>query len=141
MNWGVKISLALAIFMVAVASAGIYMVSKDTDTLEEYDYYEQGLQYDAVMEQKQNLQQHGAMPNLTVTADTLMIAFVQPGNAGQLSLRRPSDRAEDTAVPFALSGTVYQLSVAALSRGLWEVKLEWESSGTRYLHEQRIFLN
>lgn len=141
MNWGVKISLVLAVFMIAIVSAGIYMVSRDTDTLEDYDYYEQGLQYDAVMEQKQNLLKHGAVPTLSVAADSLFIEFVKPGNAGQLLLRRPSDRSEDTVVAFDVSGTVYQLPVAELSRGLWEVKLEWASNGTLYLHEQRIFIN
>ena len=46
MNWGVKITIALALFMVLIVSFGIYMVSNDTDTLVAEDYYERGLNYD-----------------------------------------------------------------------------------------------
>lgn len=46
MNWGTKIALALALFMALIVSFGIYMVSKDTDSLVAEDYYERGLNYD-----------------------------------------------------------------------------------------------
>lgn len=46
MNWGVKIVIALALFMALIVSFGVYMVSKDTDSLVAEDYYERGLNYD-----------------------------------------------------------------------------------------------
>ncbi|HWK59311.1 MAG TPA: FixH family protein [Parapedobacter sp.] len=46
MNWGIKIVIALASFMVLIVSFGIYMVSTDTDSLVAEDYYERGLNYD-----------------------------------------------------------------------------------------------
>ncbi|HWK99283.1 MAG TPA: FixH family protein [Parapedobacter sp.] len=46
MNWGIKIVIALASFMVLIVSFGVYMVSTDTDTLVAEDYYERGLNYD-----------------------------------------------------------------------------------------------
>ncbi|MGV3760989.1 FixH family protein [Parapedobacter sp.] len=46
MNWGVKIVIALALFMALIISFGIYMVSTDTDSLVHEDYYERGLNYD-----------------------------------------------------------------------------------------------
>ena len=46
MNWGLKIVIALASFMVLIVSFGIYMVSQNTDSLVAEDYYERGLNYD-----------------------------------------------------------------------------------------------
>ncbi|WP_262246589.1 FixH family protein [Parapedobacter soli] len=46
MNWGVKIVIALASFMVLIVSFGVYMVNMDTDSLVAEDYYERGLNYD-----------------------------------------------------------------------------------------------
>ena len=46
MNWGIKIVIALASFMVLIVSFGVYMVTTDTDTLVAEDYYERGLNYD-----------------------------------------------------------------------------------------------
>lgn len=50
MNWGTKIAVALALFMVLIGSFGIYMVSQDTDSLVAEDYYERGLNYDRLRE-------------------------------------------------------------------------------------------
>lgn len=38
--------MALALFMALIVSFGVYMVSKDTDSLVAEDYYERGLNYD-----------------------------------------------------------------------------------------------
>jgi len=46
MNWGTKIVIALALFMALIVSFGVYMVSRDTDSLVAEDYYERGLNYD-----------------------------------------------------------------------------------------------
>ncbi len=46
MNWGTKIVIALALFIILIASFGIYMVTQDSDSLIYEDYYERGLNYD-----------------------------------------------------------------------------------------------
>lgn len=46
MNWGLKIVISLALFVALIVSFGVYMVSKDTDSLVAPDYYERGLNYD-----------------------------------------------------------------------------------------------
>lgn len=46
MNWGIKIAIALAAFIALIVSFGVYMVSRDTDSLVAEDYYERGLNYD-----------------------------------------------------------------------------------------------
>lgn len=46
MNWGTKIVIALALFMVLIISFGIYMVTHADDPLVAEDYYERGLNYD-----------------------------------------------------------------------------------------------
>lgn len=50
MNWGTKIVIALALFMALIVSFGVYMVSRDTDSLVAEDYYERGLNYDRLRE-------------------------------------------------------------------------------------------
>ncbi|WP_188747837.1 FixH family protein [Parapedobacter defluvii] len=50
MNWGTKIVITLALFIALIVSFGVYMVSKDTDSLVAEDYYERGLNYDRLRE-------------------------------------------------------------------------------------------
>ena len=72
MNWGTKIVLGLGTFMIFIVCAAIYMVSNDTDTLEEDDYYEKGLSYDDVYDRKQNMQDDDAKPTIQILNDTLI---------------------------------------------------------------------
>ena len=66
MNWGTKIFLILAVFMLCIVAAGFYMVTQDTDSLEEDDYYEQGLNYDQAYEKKQNVLSMKEMPTVAL---------------------------------------------------------------------------
>ena len=100
MNWGMKIVVGLAAFMIFIVSVGVYMVSRDTDTLLDDDYYEKGLTYDDVYQRKQNLVDDGAKPALKVDRDTLFITFVQYDNKGEIFFRRPSDGSLDQKIPF-----------------------------------------
>lgn len=141
MNWGVKIALALGICMVAVVLTVLYMTSKNTDTLEEGDYYERGLSYNDVYAMKVNVSQDRAQPSMKVQHDTLAIGFVSSRNQGDLLLRRRADRDQDVRVPLNTgAGTIFRLPMQAFSRGAWQVVLEWETGGKRYYVEQDIFL-
>ena len=141
MNWGIKIVIALALFMALIVSFGVYMVRSNTDTLESGDYYEQGLQYDEVYHREQNLLRDKATPVLSTASDTLTIRFARAGNRGKLRMLRPSDQAQDTVFLIDISGERYRLPTHALSSGLWQVQLEWENEGVPYQFEQRLFLN
>lgn len=46
MNWGIRIVIALALFIALITAFGVYMVTTDTDSLVAEDYYERGLNYD-----------------------------------------------------------------------------------------------
>ncbi|SFB84189.1 FixH protein [Parapedobacter composti] len=62
MDWGTKIVMALALFMIMIMSFGVYMLRHDTDSLVAPDYYERGLKYDSLQRVSQPL----------TAADTLM---------------------------------------------------------------------
>ena len=141
MNWGIKIIIALALFMTLIVSFGIYMVRSNTDTLETSDYYEQGLEYDSVYRRRQNLLRDAVKPVLSVAADTLTIQFAKAGNRGQLHLLRPSDQAQDRTLPLDVSGRYFRLPLATFASGLWQLQLEWESNGVWYQYEEQLLLD
>src|SRR5690554_3847479 len=106
MNWGTKIFLTLGVFMVGMVLVGVYMVTKNTDSLEYTDYYERGINFDDVFERRQNLQTHNATPGFEIKGDTLSVRFTQRGNSGDVYFKRASDASKDTQVPFSVSGDV-----------------------------------
>lgn len=141
MNWGTKIFVVLALFVVGMAAVGLYMVSQDQDSLVESDYYERGINFDEVYQRRENLGEFQAKPTILLQNDTLQIRFVHRGNQGLLRLKRISDSSLDQEKDVAISGDVFLMPVSELERGSWNLQLEWEADGHPFLHEQTIYLN
>lgn len=139
MNWGIKIILSLGAFMIFIVSAGIYMVSKNTDTLEDDDYYEKSLSYDEVYQRKQNLLDHGARPSVSVKNDTLYISFSQPHNQGELVFKRASDSRLDVTLPFVTENRNYALPAASFAKGSWRLEILWEQGDTLYTSDHNLY--
>jgi len=139
MNWGTRIAAGLGAFMIFIVGTGIYMVTKNTDTLEETDYYEQSLDYDQVYRGKQNLEDDRARPQVRVNGDTLYITFKTAENRGELVFKRPSDGSLDLTLPFATRSADYQLPVDSFKKGSWKLNIRWQSNGTPYISEHNLF--
>ena len=140
MHWGIKIVAVLAIFMIGIVGAGIYMVRQNSDTLEESDYYEKGIDYDVQYEQRENLIKHQAMPTLALTSDSLIIQFRQSSNQGVMILQRPSDRQLDTQALFQVEGNRFAYPIQDLTKGAWKLQLQWKHQNISFYFEQALFI-
>lgn len=141
MNWGMKIVIGMALAMSSIVATGIYMVSKDTDSLEEADYYEKGLNYEQAYEKKENVVRYQRKVTLDLLGDSLHISFAEVGNKGIIELLRPSNRSLDQQIPFATSKSSYTVPMGNLKRGVWHIKLSWESNTRSYFQEENLYLN
>ncbi len=130
----------MAIAMSSVVFAGIYMVSHDSDALEEPDYYEKGLSYDVDYNQKENVGLLDEKPFIGLSHDTLTIRFKRTSNKGMLVLRRPSDQSLDQHFAVETDGYTYTLPLSGLKKGQWEVHLNWENQGKHFLEEEKIYI-
>jgi len=138
MNWGTKIFLSLAVFMLCIVGAGLYMVSHNSDSLEEDDYYEQGLNYDQAYEKKQNVLNMKETPTIELRKDTLYIHFVSKVNRGKLLFRKPSDNNLDKELPFQTTGNLFTLPISSFDKGMWNLYVDWENAGKDFLFEEHI---
>lgn len=141
MNWGMKIVLGMAAFMIFIISAGIYMVAHDSDSLIDDDYYEKGLAYDDTYVKKQNLLDDAAKPQVKIDRDTLSIIFKSEKNKGDLFFKRPSDGKLDLKVPFYTNTNVFKLPISTFFKGNWTLELNWEHERKSYFDTQSLFLN
>lgn len=140
MNWGIKIIIILVLIVVSTVSVGIYMVSKDTDTLEESSYYERGLNYEAIIEHKRNVLRDQAEPEISVKEQYIEVNFKDGPNQGNFLLKRPSDQSLDVNMPFKTTNQQYTLSRKGLEAGMWEVQLNWSCNEVEYFFEKQIYL-
>lgn len=140
MNWGMKIVLGMGAFMVFIVCTVLYMVNKDTDTLIDENYYENGLVYDEIYARKQNLQDDDAQPRITIQSDTLILYFSSEGVKGELNFLRSSDGSLDKIVPLYTLTNVFKLPIKTLKKGSWILEVNWESNQREYLYSQSIFI-
>lgn len=140
MNWGTKIVFGLAAFMLFIVGSGIYMVTSDSDTLIDEDYYEKSLNYDEVYNRKQNLENDHAKPMISQIQDTLMIVFKTNINKGELSFKRPSDGSLDKVIPFYTNTEVFKLPITTFQKGNWSLEVTWENQGKKYIQTQPLFI-
>lgn len=140
MNWGTKIILGLGSFMLFIIASSIYMVTKDSDSLIDEDYYENSLNYDEVYNRKQNLINDDVSTSIVQREDTLHIQFNSGDNKGELIFRRPSDGSMDRAVPFYTATNMLKLPILDLQKGNWSLELNWENSGKKYIQSQAFYI-
>ena len=140
MNWGMRIVVGLGAFMLFIVGAGIYMVTHDSDTLLDDDYYEKGLAYDEVYDRKQNLLDDHAKPVVRMEKDTLVLVFNQAVNRGQLVFKRPSDGALDTKIPFYTDTDIFRLPLSTFAKGSWSLEISWEHKNKTYIDTQSLYI-
>lgn len=139
MNWGLRIIIALGLFMLFIAGSVVYMLSKSNDDLQESDYYEKSIHYDETMDMKQNVFSEQLEPRIEVVKGEVSIIFADDVEEGTVFFRRPSDKSLDRE--WSLS-KVNEVSIPSgdLTKGLWNCILKWKSADKEYLYETNIHL-
>lgn len=140
MNWGVKIIIFLGAFMLFIIGSVVYMISSDSDELEEKDYYEQAINYDVRYGKKQNMVRDQSEPEIDVKAGELTLSFVQDIKEGALQLKRSADGSMDQNISLEGGKSIYNIDISKLERGQWVCILEWTEQSTDYRLEKDIYL-
>jgi len=140
MNWGTKIVLGMAAFMLFIISMVVYMFkTHGNDALVEDDYYEKGINYDKEYEAKSNTLNDDAAPVIKLSKSQLILQLKDVADY-QLTLMRPSEAKKDVSSKGKTIGDANLIIIDAthLDKGLWSLKLEWRSNGKDYLFVKEI---
>lgn len=136
MNWGKGIVIGLAAFMSFVIFLVILMFKAPDDSYDK-DYYEKGLSYDRQYEQKQNVLNDNAKPDIVLDNTKLVVLF-KALQSGKLTLYRPSDNKLDRV--FDLKDQQIEIMTKDIAKGDWKLIAEWNHNGKSYLYEQSVFI-
>jgi len=141
MNWGIKITIGLALFMTFILAMATKMfISAGDDDLVEKDYYEKGLNYDQRFELQKITETDSVIPQVNTDQDGVLITFAAPADY-KLFCRRASDSALDKMI----EGTTGNNNLLLISRddlrsGPWNLHLEFTQGGKSYLVEREIMI-
>ncbi|WP_199140451.1 FixH family protein [Pedobacter sp. ASV12] len=142
MNWGRKIVLGMAIFMLFIISMVVYMFKvHGNDALMEDDYYERGINYDVDYKAINNVFADKAEPKISITASQVIIQL-SDSVAYDLKLKCASAAKDDLGQTGATVGqaNLILLDRAKLRKGLWFVELRWTNRQKAYFFKKDLML-
>lgn len=145
-NWGTGIVIAFALFMSFI----LYFVfevqsnSKYDNDLVVEEYYKHDSHFQDEMARIQNAHDLQQRPSITYTENGVKIAFPATFEndkiKGNVSLYRPSNKKFDFNTQIVLINSFLLIPQKKLIKGRWDVNMEWEYKGTKYLSKEVIYV-
>jgi len=146
-NWGTGIVIAFALFMSFI----LYFVfevqsnSKYDNDLVVEEYYKHDSHFQDEMARIQNAHDLQQKPSITYTENGVKIAFPPAFEndkvKGNVLLYRPSNKKFDFDTQIALTNSALLIPQKKLIKGRWDVNMEWEYKGIKYLSKEVIYVN
>jgi hypothetical protein len=138
-NWATYITITMLLFMTFIGVLVVKTYSVNTELVSE-DYYKQEIAYQSKIDNMANLKHDTATVSHVFTDSELVLSFPKSAK-GTIEFYRPSDASKDLIVPLQLSMTNEQAFRKELFiKGLYKMKLDWESDGKRYYMEEDLMM-
>ena len=140
-NWGTGIVIAFTLFITFILSYVFKVQSNDKydHELVVEDYYKKEMLVQGNIERQQNA---NALANKVIienTTEGIKIQFPADFDYskinGKVSLYRPSSQKLDFEVPISLSSPHLLIPKSNLADGLWDISIDWEYDGVKYLNK------
>ena len=144
MSWGTKIAIAYSSFVLFMLALVFASATQDFHLVRE-DYYAAELDYENHLDRVRNAQSLSAPLQVRLEENSQQVLVRLPDeishSSGQLLFYYPTDARQDQEINWEnQAGPELRFSPKELKSGLVRVKLNWESAGTAYYHEQLIYL-
>jgi hypothetical protein len=143
--WPYALIMTFVIFISATAGL-IVMAATHRDNLVSDNYYEQEIKYQSRIDSADRARQLPQAKAAYDAAQRRIVISLPPSHAGkkisgQIDLYRPSAAQLDRQFKLEPDATGHQvLDAAALSKGLWKVRVSWTVEGQDYFMEQKIVI-
>lgn len=140
-NWGTGIVIAFVLFMTFILSYVFKVQSNDKydHELVVEDYYKKEATVQNDIEREQNA---NALTNKVIIENTIEgikiqfpVDFDYSKINGKVSLYRPSSQKLDFEISISLSSPHLLIPKSNLAGGLWDISIDWEYDGVKYLNK------
>ena len=140
-KWGTGIVIAFGLFIIFILSF-VYKVQsnqKYDNELVTKDYYKKEALVQGDIEKQENANALTNKVTIEKTADGVKIQFPADFDYskinGKVSLYRPSSQKLDFEIPISLSSPHLLIPKSNLASGLWDISIDWEYDGVKYLNK------
>ncbi|MBK8353239.1 MAG: FixH family protein [Chitinophagales bacterium] len=144
MNWGHKILIVYATFIIAMLGM-VYVASKQTNEMQDENYYVKELKYQDVIDGKNNLTALTDKVSV-VDSDGLVKIKIPVETASEITdgtiyFMRPSDESKDVHLKLLTNTNGEQfISKTKFVKGLYTIQLSWQNKSKKYFSEQTIHI-
>ncbi|WP_406843124.1 FixH family protein [Flavobacterium soyae] len=145
-NWGTGIVIAFALFMTFI----LYFVfevqsnSKYDNDLVVEEYYKHDTHFQEEMARIQNAHDLQHKPSVKFEEDGVKVTFPATFESdkikGNILLYRPSNKKFDFNTEIVLTNSSLLIPHKKLIKGRWDVNMEWQYEGEKYLTKEVIYV-
>ncbi|MGO4771902.1 FixH family protein [Flavobacterium sp. W22_SRS_FK3] len=146
-NWGNGIVIAFALFMTFI----LYFVfevqsnSKYDNDLVVEEYYKHDSHFQEEMARVQNAHDLQQKPSITYSKEGVKVTFPNIFEndkvKGNVLLYRPSNKKFDFNTKITLVNSSLVIPQKKMIKGRWDVNMEWQYEGKKYLTKEVIYVN
>ncbi len=142
-NWGTKLVIAMAAFMIMVIAMVIYMMRQDV-SLVEPDYYPRGQAYEELIQKARNTIPFAEDIQAKVENGTVMVVFppfFEPeATKGEVHFYHRMSDSGDHHVDLVLDNSGLFSYPSSELKGRYVLKIDWEQHGIGYYTEKNIVI-
>ena len=145
-NWGTGIVIAFALFITFILYfiVKVQLDSKYDNELVVEEYYKHDAKFGDELLRAQNANDLAQKPLITTTFEGVTIffpeVFIPKDITGNVGFYRSSNKKFDFSVPIVLSGSSFNIPKSKLLGGRWEINMEWQYGGKKYLTKEIIYI-
>jgi nitrogen fixation protein FixH len=144
-NWGTGIVIAFAIFISFILFMVITMSTdkKYNHDLVTPDYYQKELAYQDEIDAEENANKLSSKVKVEKTSQGILLTFPEElkdkNLKGTVSLYRPSNKKLDFNLSLNVSNAQMLIPENRLLEGRWDIIINWEDEGKKYMFKDKIF--
>lgn len=144
MNWGHKIAIVIIAFILIMLGM-VYVAYRQTNEMEDTNYYEKELKYQSKIDAANNLNEAGGDSILSQDNRGVIVhipgALMTDFKNGRIEFLRSDSEQKDFNLNFApdTSG-IFLIDRSKFSYGIYKARIQWENGTKHYYKEQAIFL-
>ena len=144
MSWGYKITIVYIAFITMICGM-VYVASKQTNEMQDENYYAKELVYQTVVNGKDNLSALSGKVEISTTEQQVQITLPKEttGNisGGHIRLMRPSEQKKDIDIALAVNANGQQyIPMNKFSKGLYKLQLNWKNNNKDYYFEKDVII-
>lgn len=143
-NWGTGLVIGMVLFMGFIL---FFVIKMSTDKnfghdLVTEEFYQKGMVYQDEIDAEKNLGSLSSTIKGQRVPEGWQLTFPEEIEAskikGQVFLYRPSNKQLDSDFPLVLSGSNLLIPDNRLLGGRWNINVDWEYEGKKYLYKKEI---